>query len=89
MTSNYYVLRGGSWHFISDGCRSADRRRGTLDGRYVYLGFRVLRSSEVDNKFQVLRGGSWYNSSGSCRSADRNRNRHDYLGFRVIKDTDV
>ena len=39
------VIRGGSWDFSSDYCRSADRNGGTPDNRRSFLGFRVLRSS--------------------------------------------
>ena len=92
MTSNY-VLRGGSWLLYSGFCRSADRDGLTPVNRDDDLGFRVLRSSEVDNKPRVNRGGSWINYPDYCRSAIRNWNtpvnRNRRLGFRVIKDTDV
>jgi formylglycine-generating enzyme required for sulfatase activity len=39
------VYRGGGWRSYSDYCRSADRRRNAPDYRFLYLGFRVLRSS--------------------------------------------
>ena len=45
VSGSYRVYRGGSWNFISDYCRSADRLRNSPDGRSYYLGFRVLRSS--------------------------------------------
>jgi sulfatase modifying factor 1 len=38
------VLRGGSWGFLAEGCRSANRRLVAPDGRYVILGFRLLRT---------------------------------------------
>jgi formylglycine-generating enzyme required for sulfatase activity len=88
MTSDY-VYRGGSWNYYSDYCRSANRLGHTPVYRHYDLGFRVLRSSEVDNKFQVIRGGSWINISDYCRSADRNWNtpvnRNRRLGFRVLR----
>jgi formylglycine-generating enzyme required for sulfatase activity len=89
MTSNY-VLRGGSWLLYSGFCRSADRDGLTPVNRDDDLGFRVLRSSEVDDKPRVSRGGSWIDYSGHCRSADRDGGTPDdrgiYLGFRVIKE---
>jgi formylglycine-generating enzyme required for sulfatase activity len=39
------VIRGGSWFYFSDGCRSAYRSRISPDFRDLSLGFRVLRSS--------------------------------------------
>ena len=39
------VIRGGSWSYDSDGCRSAVRGSLTPDHRLLHLGFRVLRSS--------------------------------------------
>jgi formylglycine-generating enzyme required for sulfatase activity len=39
------VIRGGSWWYNSDFCRSAERSGDTPDSRYNGLGFRVLRSS--------------------------------------------
>jgi len=39
------VIRGGSWFYYSDYCRSASRDRLTPDFRSDFLGFRVLRSS--------------------------------------------
>jgi formylglycine-generating enzyme required for sulfatase activity len=44
-SGSYRVYRGGSWGFISDFCRSADRFRSTPVYRDYFLGFRVLRSS--------------------------------------------
>jgi formylglycine-generating enzyme required for sulfatase activity len=89
MTSKY-VLRGGSWLLYSGFCRSAERDGLTPVNRDDDLGFRVLRSSEVDNKPRVNRGGSWINYPDYCRSAIRNWNTPDdrdyILGFRVIKE---
>ena len=89
MTSNY-VIRGGGWNLNSDRCRSATRYWSSPAAWPSDLGFRVLRSSEVDNKPWVFRGGSWYFGSDFCRSAYRFRftpdSRDYYLGFRVIKE---
>jgi formylglycine-generating enzyme required for sulfatase activity len=89
MTSNY-VIRGGGWNLNSDRCRSAYRYWSSPVAWPSDLGFRVLRSSEVDNKPRVFRGGSWYDYSGLCRSACRIRHSPDLrlhrLGFRVIKE---
>ena len=88
----FRVNRGGSWINNSDICRSANRSRHSPDYRYDYLGFRVLRSSEVDDKprVRVYRGGCWGSISHYCDSAYRNWNspgsRGHILGFRVIKE---
>ncbi len=39
------VLRGGSWYFLAQHCRSANRYRFNPDGRDSSFGFRVVRSS--------------------------------------------
>ena len=36
------VLRGGSWYFPADYCRSAIRNKNTPDSRYDSNGFRVV-----------------------------------------------
>lgn len=38
------VLRGGSWSFQPEGCRSAYRYVNAPEGRYHFYGFRVVRS---------------------------------------------
>jgi formylglycine-generating enzyme required for sulfatase activity len=38
------VLRGGSWHYHSGGCRSASRSRFGTGVRLSYVGFRVART---------------------------------------------
>jgi len=35
------LLRGGSWHSIPRGCRSAYRNNNARDNRVSYVGFRV------------------------------------------------
>ncbi len=40
----YRVIRGGSWNFGPDGCRSAFRIGITPDGRNYFLGFRPVRN---------------------------------------------
>jgi formylglycine-generating enzyme required for sulfatase activity len=42
--SNIKMLRGGSWSDYARLCRSALRRRYSLDGRGSYFGFRVVSS---------------------------------------------
>jgi formylglycine-generating enzyme required for sulfatase activity len=44
-SGSYRVLRGGSWNYFSEDCRSAYRYWYTPDYRGLNLGFRVLRSS--------------------------------------------
>ncbi|MEB3355346.1 MAG: SUMF1/EgtB/PvdO family nonheme iron enzyme [Synechococcales bacterium] len=39
------LLRGGSWDNVPRYCRSAYRDRDVADGRYSYIGFRVVSSS--------------------------------------------
>ena len=39
------VIRGGSWCFPAEYCRSAIRGRSEPGYRFSYLGFRVARSS--------------------------------------------
>ena len=39
------ALRGGSFQFFPDVCRSANRTRGTHGNRYSYVGFRVVCTS--------------------------------------------
>ena len=36
------LLRGGSWSYVPDYCRSANRNRSARGGRYSYVGFRVV-----------------------------------------------
>ncbi len=38
-----YVIRGGSWRSIAEGCRSAERHYSYPEHRYDALGFRVVR----------------------------------------------
>jgi len=38
-----HVFRGGSWYHDAHGCRSSSRPSGYPDGKYFYLGFRVVR----------------------------------------------
>ncbi|MGL6341584.1 MAG: caspase, EACC1-associated type [Waterburya sp.] len=40
--SNFKVIRGGSWNFNPDICRSAYRNDNNRDFRYSYFGFRVM-----------------------------------------------
>ncbi|MBA7529429.1 Hercynine oxygenase [subsurface metagenome] len=42
-TSNYRVLRGGSWFNNQDSCRTANRNRLTPDFSYFNIGFRLAR----------------------------------------------
>ena len=39
-----HVIRGGSWHYVPEGLRSASRLRGTATFRFNDLGFRVART---------------------------------------------
>ena len=41
-TGSNRVFRGGYWYDDAGGCRSADRSYGNPDGRYRYIGFRVV-----------------------------------------------
>ncbi len=45
------VVRGGGWHSLARGCRSANRNGHAPDYRYYYLGFRLAFSS-VDQSGQ-------------------------------------
>ena len=38
------VLRGGSWNYLPEGCRSADRNWFIAGNRYDYRGFRLART---------------------------------------------
>ena len=38
------VLRGGSWNYLIDGVRSANRGRSGPGARYRYYGFRLVQS---------------------------------------------
>jgi len=40
--SDFRVLRGGSWSFEPDDCRSASRLGGVADTRVIFGGFRVV-----------------------------------------------
>jgi formylglycine-generating enzyme required for sulfatase activity len=40
------VIRGGSWYNDPGGCRPASRSRGTPEGRYSFVGFRVAAFQE-------------------------------------------
>ena len=40
----YRVIRGGSWSYESEDCRSASRFRQKPDARYFSLGFRLAKS---------------------------------------------
>ena len=42
---SYRVIRGGGWGSFSDFCAVSSRDIGYPDGRYHYLGFRVVRAS--------------------------------------------
>jgi formylglycine-generating enzyme required for sulfatase activity len=44
--SDLHILRGGSWYRDPWVCRSADRFKGSADGIFNYVGFRVLHSRE-------------------------------------------
>jgi formylglycine-generating enzyme required for sulfatase activity len=44
-SGSYRVLRGGSWYFYSQGCRSANRLNHSPGIRNFYLGLRLLRTS--------------------------------------------
>ncbi len=41
-----YWLRGGSWLFDGNNCRSVYRVLNSPDSRSVYIGFRVVRGGE-------------------------------------------
>lgn len=43
-TCDRHVIRGGSWHYVPEGLRSASRLRGTATFRFNDLGFRVART---------------------------------------------
>ncbi len=45
--TRYRALRGGSWYFNSNNCRSAYRARGTPDYRSAAVGFRVVVSART------------------------------------------
>jgi len=42
-SGTYRVLRGGSWFYYATYARCAYRYRSTPDGRYYYVGFRLVR----------------------------------------------
>ena len=44
VSGNNRVLRGGGWLFRAEGHRSAYRHRDTPGGRYVDVGFRLVRT---------------------------------------------
>jgi len=51
--SNRRVQRGGSWYFNARLCRSAFRCRFCSDGRFNYVGFRVVLSSSWELSFPL------------------------------------
>ncbi len=63
-TSNYYVIRGGSWFNDPNSCRSAVRSSPTRVGRYYGVGFRVVCVAP-----STLQGQSW--QMGICRACVR------------------
>jgi formylglycine-generating enzyme required for sulfatase activity len=46
-TGSLRVVRGGSWYFVADYCRSAYRIRSEPSGRGNYLGFRLSRTGPL------------------------------------------
>jgi len=85
----YRVIRGGSWPYLSQYCRSAIRSRYT-GGRLSTLGFRLAAEpvDEGESPDHVVRGGSWKFDSHHCRSALRIWSTPDFrnniLGFRIV-----
>jgi formylglycine-generating enzyme required for sulfatase activity len=94
------IIRGGSWDFHPQGCRSAYRGRLRPDNRLNSCGFRVCCSKPTNSfklflqkMLKIIRGGSWDNHPQYCRSAYRGRSlpsdRDRYLGFRVACRDDI
>ncbi len=43
----FRTLRGGSWYYFSDYCRSANRNRLSVDYHYYDIGFRIVRIQDL------------------------------------------
>jgi formylglycine-generating enzyme len=41
----YHVIRGGSWHYYAQYCRSAIRSNSSPSARYTSVGLRLARTS--------------------------------------------
>jgi len=98
--TEYKSLRGGSWNYDWQFCRSANRNRVSPGTRSQHIAFRVISdpvlcistnpSCEDETEYKSLRGGSCYNVGRHCRSADRFRYEPEIqfqiYGIRVVSD---
>ena len=78
------VIRGGSWLYYPEDCRSAFRDCINRDYDSNNRGLRLVRSDSSTVK--VIRGGSWYDYPVNCRSANRNGDNRNSssLGLRLV-----
>ena len=99
-TSNTKVMRGGSWYYNPNLCRSASRFNNNPEDEYIIFGFgfRVVcddpETEEIalveTSNGKIIRGGSWACDPSLCHSAHRYYyNPEDVngsIGFRVVCD---
>ena len=94
MFSEKRSLRGGSWFFYPEDCRSARRRYSRPAYTTNSVGFRVVclpqpTRNSMFQVFRLVRGGSWFDEPQNCRSASRtswfSTNSDDHVGFRVCR----
>jgi formylglycine-generating enzyme len=61
---SYRVIRGGSYGHEEYYCSVFTRSALSPTGSYVYVGFRVCRSSPINDNFALVKGGTIYPAEG-------------------------